>query len=303
MPVLSIQSHVTYGHVGNSAAVFPLQRAGVEVWPVHTVNFSNHTEYPEWGGPVFSADTIADVLSGLRSRGALSQATALLTGYLGTPELAHVVTKTRAELAPDSIYVCDPVIGNAVVGDFVSEDIVQAFRHTVIPAADSVTPNQYEVARLTGRLPKSTPRAPRITLAETLAGAQELQALGPSTVLVTSLHRPADDPDLPPAPNTIEMLALSQDAAYLVATPKVEHPHGGKFVGAGDVAAALWCAQLLNLRSQPYTYQQALEHVAAALFEVISATAEHGSTELELIKAQDAFVRPGHAFSAVQTQL
>ena len=87
MNVISIQSHVAYGHVGNSAAVFALQRLGVEVWPVHTVQFSNHTGYPDWQGQVFAAADIARVIHGLESRGALARCDALLTGYVGDPAL------------------------------------------------------------------------------------------------------------------------------------------------------------------------------------------------------------------------
>src|SRR5439155_14949046 len=87
MNILSIQSHVVYGHVGNSAAVFPLQRIGVEVWPVHTVQFSNHTGYGQWRGEVFGSDLVRLIVLGLDERGALSECDGMISGYLGSGEI------------------------------------------------------------------------------------------------------------------------------------------------------------------------------------------------------------------------
>ena len=116
MTILSIQSHVTYGHVGNSAAVFPLQRAGHEVWPVHTVNFSNHTGYGDWGGPMIPASDVTSIIDGIEKRGAFPQIDAILSGYQGGADIADAIVETvrRIKAAnPKALYACDPVMGNA----------------------------------------------------------------------------------------------------------------------------------------------------------------------------------------------
>ncbi|MEE1543577.1 MAG: pyridoxal kinase, partial [Alphaproteobacteria bacterium] len=131
MPVISIQSHVAMGHIGNSAGVFTLQRLGIEVWPVHTVQLSNHTGYADWGGGAIAVNQVADVLAGLERRGAFAKADAVLSGYMGTPELVAVVAEfvVRAKAAnPALLYCCDPVIGNGVKGLFVPEPVAEAIR-------------------------------------------------------------------------------------------------------------------------------------------------------------------------------
>ena len=302
MGIVSIQSHVSFGHVGNSAAVFPLQRAGFKVWPVHTVNFSNHTEYPDWGGPRFDAATVRDVLEGMERRGVLGQADALLTGYLGTVEFADVIAQTAAKLPGTALYCCDPVIGNAIFGDFVDPRIPGVFREVVLPHADVITPNQYEVARLTGRLAESTPQAAPIGLEETLEGVRELQSVGPRTVLVTSMNRPAADHTVGGVQGGIEMLAVDGDEAYLVSTPRVPpaKKFGGKFVGAGDVAAAVFTAQLLAAPAGEdlNRISRALEHTAYILYSIIDATQKAGADELELVACQDVFANPQRPFTA-----
>lgn len=87
MNILSIQSHVSFGHVGNSAAVFPLQRIGHEVWPVHTVNFSNHTGYGDWGGPLVSAEDVTSIIDGIGRRGAFEKINTIVSGYQGGPDI------------------------------------------------------------------------------------------------------------------------------------------------------------------------------------------------------------------------
>src|SRR4051812_8880939 len=113
--VLSIQSHVAYGHVGNASAVFPLQRLGVEVWPVHTVQFSNHTGYGEWTGRVFDGQAIDEVVQGIADRGVLGSCDAVLSGYLGSADIGHAVVQAGAHgpaANPPPRYFCAPVVGD-----------------------------------------------------------------------------------------------------------------------------------------------------------------------------------------------
>src|SRR5258707_10657968 len=91
MNLLSIQSHVAYGHVGNSAAVFPLQRLGIDVWPIHSVQFSNHTGYGKWRGAVFDAAMIGDVMQGIEERGVLGTCDGVISGYMGSPEIGEAI--------------------------------------------------------------------------------------------------------------------------------------------------------------------------------------------------------------------
>ena len=131
LSILSIQSHVAYGHVGNSAAVFPLQRLGAEVWPVQTVQFSSHAGYPGWQGRAFDAGMIDEVAAGLDAIGALARCDGLLTGYLGRVEIGEaalrVVAAVRAANSK-SVYACDPVIGDTGKGVYVADGVPEFFR-------------------------------------------------------------------------------------------------------------------------------------------------------------------------------
>lgn len=206
--ILSIQSHVAYGHVGNSASVFPMQRLGVEVWPVHTVNFSNHTGYGAWRGPLMDPADVADVITGIGEREAFAEVDAVLSGYQGGEGIGATILEAVAAVKaanPEAIYACDPVMGNAKSGCFVHESIPVLLREQVVPQADLITPNQFELGFLTGTEPE--------TLEETLASVDAARAMGPSTILVTSVLRP-DRPE-----GTIEMLACHEDEAWIVRTP------------------------------------------------------------------------------------
>ena len=207
MKILSIQSAVAYGHVGNSAAVFPLQRIGVEVLPVYTVNFSNHTGYGAWRGPLIAPDDVAAVIEGIGERGVFGDIDVVLSGYQGGEGIADVILDAVArvkEANPAAVYACDPVMGNAKSGCFVAPAIPVLLREKVVPAADIITPNQFELGFLTGTEPSD--------LASTLKSADRARAMGPRTVLVTSVERP-DRPE-----GTIEMLAVTDDGDALART-------------------------------------------------------------------------------------
>src|SRR5437764_24378 len=194
MNILSIQSHVAYGHVGNSAAVFPLQRLGCEVWPVHTVQFSNHTGYGAFRGRVFDAAMIQEVVDGIAERGALGRCDGVLSGYVGAIDTGVAILDAVARVKaanPKARYCCDPVIGDIGRGIYVRPGVPEFMRECALPAADVVTPNQFELDLLSGET--ST------TLTAALAAIEGLRARGPRAVLVTSLHTeetPADSIDL-----------------------------------------------------------------------------------------------------------
>lgn len=283
MTVLSIQSSVAYGHVGNSAAVFPLQRIGIEVWPVYTVHFSNHTGYGAWRGPMLPASDVQEVILGMEERGALADVDLVLSGYQGGSGIADVILDavTRVKAAnPDAQYACDPVMGNAVSGCFVAPEIPVLLRDRVVPAADIITPNQFELGYLTGTEPS--------TLDEVLASADLARAMGPSTVLVTSVEH-ADR-----APNTLGMMAVTDAGAWLVQTPKLPL----KANGSGDVTAALFSAQLRRSGDPA----DALARTVSSVFDLLQTTLDSGQRELQLIQAQDRYADPRLQFEVTQVR-
>ncbi len=274
MAILSIQSAVAYGHVGNSAAVFPLQRLGFEVWPVDTVQFSNHTGYGAWRGKAWDAETIAAVIAGIGERGGFARCEAVLSGYLGEAALGNAVLDAVAAVksaSPAALYCCDPVIGDDHTGIFVRPGIAEFFRDRALPAADLLTPNRFELALLAGSSVE--------TIADALAAAARLRARGPRLVLATSL----------PAAGAIALLALGDDGAFVVATPRLPMVADG----AGDLAAALFLGHVLRKRDTA----AALAATASAVYAVIEATERSGEKELRLVAAQDALVAPPRHFT------
>jgi pyridoxine kinase len=283
MRFLSIQSSVAYGHVGNSAATFPLQRLGHEVWPVHTVVFSNHTGYGAWRGPLLPPDDVRAVITGIAERGALATCDGVLSGYLGGPGICEVVVDAVAQVKaanPAATYTCDPVMGNATSGCFVDPAIPLIIREQVVPAADIITPNQFELGFLTHTEPDD--------LASTLESADIARGLGPTTVLVTSFLRP-DGPD-----DTIEMLAVTGDGAWSVRTPRLPM----KANGSGDLTAALFTAHLKETGSAA----DALASTVSSVYAVLAATLQSGERELRIVAAQDAIAHPAREFEVEQVR-
>jgi pyridoxine kinase len=275
--VLSVQSHVAYGHVGNSSAVFPLQRLGIEVWPVHTVQFSNHTGYGEWRGRVFDGPAIDEVVDGIADRGVLGSCDAVLSGYLGSADVGHAVVSSVDKVRkanPSAVYCCDPVIGDVGRGVFVRPGIEELMRDVAVPAADLVTPNHFELDLLAGT---TTHR-----IAEVTDAVAAVQALGPQVVLTTSLIT-EDTPE-----DAIDLLASEGGRHYRVRTPKLDVSVNG----AGDAIAALFLAHWLDTRSA----SDALSRAAASVYGLLKATEDAGSREILLVAAQDEFVSPTRTF-------
>ncbi len=278
MAILSIQSAVAYGHVGNSAAVFPLQRLGYEVWPVDTVQLSNHTGYGRWRGRAWEAAGIAEVIRGIAERGVLARCEAVLSGYLGEPALGEVVLDAVAAVKtanPAALYCCDPVIGDDHIGVFVKPGIAEFFRERALAAADLVTPNRFELALLGEREVAS--------IEDALAAATALRRLGPRLVLATSLMAGADE---------IAMLAADGSGAWLASTPRLPLLANG----AGDLTAALFLGFFLKSRDAA----AALGATASAVYAVIDATARAGEAELQIVAAQDALRAPPRRFDVQQ---
>lgn len=281
MSILSVQSHVAYGHVGNRSAVFPLELLGFEVWPINTVQFSNHTGYGAWTGQVFSASHIEDIWQGIRNLGVVGDCEAVLSGYLGEAALGESILKAVAEVKqgrPKAVYCCDPVMGDYGRGVFVREGILDFMRVRALPMADIITPNQFEAELLTGLRIRD--------LREARAAALALHSLGPSIVLLTS-YKPEDA-----KAGEISILLSVAGQVSLVTTPELEFatlPNG-----AGDLTSALFLGHYLETRDPV----RALELMTDSVYSVFEATKMSGRRELALVASRDSILRPGCRFPA-----
>jgi pyridoxine kinase len=284
MSVISIQSQVAYGHVGNSAATFPMQMHGIDVVAVPTTLLSNRPGYPTLRGRALEAQLVADLLLGIEERGAVETSSMILSGYLGSAEIAAVVADfvTRAKARNPKIgYCCDPVLGDRDRGLFVQADIPPLVRDRLCPLADILTPNHFEFEWLCG--------ARTTTSDQMIAQAQTLLARGPSTVVVTSAEL-ADTPD-----GAIETVAIEQTndgvKAWRVRTPKLPISPSG----TGDLFAALLVSARVNGADTP----EALGHAASAIFAVLERTALRGTEEMRIVESAELLVHPSRRFDAV----
>ena len=284
MNILSIQSWVSYGHVGNASAVFPLQRLGANVWSIHTVQFSNHTGYGHWTGQVYSGQSVRDLVDGIAARDALRSCDAVLSGYMGDAEIGeailHAVDQVRAA-NPAAVYCCDPVIGDTDTGVYVRPGIEAFMRDRTLPQADIATPNRFELERLTG-LPCATIEDAK---AAVTALAATMRAGGPRCVPLTSLETATTPGD------HIDMMVAEGGAFHILRTPRLPVSVNG----AGDAIAALFLFHRLNTGSAV----QALEAAGSSIHGLLRRTAEAGSREIQLIAAQDEFVAPTTRFHAL----
>jgi pyridoxine kinase len=280
MTVISIQSQVAFGHVGNSAAVFPMQMHGIDVIAVPTTLLSNRPGYPTIRGRALDARLVADLLLGVEERGALDTAKMILSGYLGSPDIAAVVADFVARARarhPALLYCCDPVLGDRDRGLFVQADIPPLVRDRLCPLADIITPNHFEFEYLAG--------AKASTSDKMIEAAQALLARGPSTVVVTSAEL-ADTPG-----GEIETLAVERSQAWRVRTPKLPISPNG----TGDLFASLFASARVLGSDTP----DALAHAASAIFAVLERTAARGTEEMRIVESAELLVHPKRRFDAV----
>ena len=285
MTVISIQSQVAYGHVGNSAAVFPLQMHGIDVMAVPTTLLSNRPGYPTIRGRVLDAQLVADLLLGIEERGAVDRCRMILSGYLGSPEIAAVVADFVARARarnPSLLYCCDPVLGDRDRGLFVQAAIPPLVHDRLCPLADILTPNHFEFEYLVGAKTRTTAKA--ATSSEVIAQAQTLLARGPSTVVITSTEL-SDTPD-----GEIETLAVERSQSWRVRTPRLPiNPSG-----TGDLFAALFAAARVHGAGT----RDALGHAASAIFAVLERTAISGTEEMRIVESAEQLVHPSRRFDA-----
>ncbi|MCC8401474.1 pyridoxal kinase PdxY [Paraburkholderia sp. MMS20-SJTN17] len=278
--VLSIQSHVVFGHAGNSAAEFPMRRLGINVWPLNTVQFSNHTQYGHWSGSAIDASQMEELVEGIGAIGMLPRCDAVLSGYLGTTEQAQAVIEiVRAVKAanPRAWYFCDPVMGAA--GGCKVEPGIQEFLVREMPrVADAIAPNHIELQRLVGREIE--------TLEEAVAACREVIARGPKLVLVKHLL------DRNSLADRFNMLVVTEREAWMGQRPL--YPFARQPVGVGDLTSAVFVARTLlgdSIRS-------AFEHTLAAVNAVVKTTWLAGRYELELVASQNEIAQPREWFDA-----
>ncbi len=280
--ILSIQSHVVFGHAGNSSAVFPLQRMGYEVWPIHTVQFSNHTQYTEgWTGRAFTADDINELVQGIANIGQLQNCSAVLTGYQGSPQQCSAVIKTVnrvREANPKAIYVCDPVMGAPDKGCIVAPGIAEHLVKEIMPMADVIVPNQFELGQFTNSAIDSMETA--------VEACRKALSMGPDIVLVKHLHSLSDE--------KFSMMLAVQDGCFLAQRPHLNFPK--QPVGVGDLISAVFTANLLS-GMDPLS---AFTHCNNAVYGILKKTFDAGSWELRTIEAQDELIHPSSSFETVK---
>lgn len=280
--ILAIQSHVVFGHAGNSAAEFPMRRLGVNVWPLNTVQFSNHTQYGQWTGTVMPASHLTDIVQGIAAIGQLERCDAVLSGYLGSAEqgehILSIVKQVKA-LNPKAKYFCDPVMGHPEKGCIVAPGVAEYHTQVLLPASDIVAPNLLELEILSGVKVHS--------VTEAVQAARMLIAKGPQVVLVKHLAQAGLEQ------SRFEMLLVTEQQAWHIHRPLVDFG-ARQPVGVGDVTSGLMLAKLLLGASLP----EALEHVTSAVYDIMALTHQMGEYELQLVAAQQSIVQPAQIFAA-----
>jgi len=273
MSVISIQSQVAFGHVGNSAAVFPMQMRGIDVMAVPTTLFSNRPRYPTIRGQVLDAGLVADLLMGLEERGAVDTCQVILTGYLGSPQIGEVVAgfvERAMRRNSTLIYCCDPVIGDAERGVFVERGLPELFRDRLCPMANILTPNQFELEWLGSRKLKTVDRL--VAAARTLANPSS------STFVVTGASLDDGQED------RIVTFAIEGKSVWSIATPKLQ----GSTSGAGDLFAALFVSSLIG----GSTTAVALADAVSSTFAVLKETVSAGAEEMRIVTSPSSLLRP-----------
>jgi len=280
--------------VGNKAAVFPLQLLGFEVDVVNSVHFSNHTGYEGgWTGDVLNGDQLRAILEGLDKNGLLQDVAHLLTGYIGSESFLTAVLEVLITLRKyrKVRFVCDPVLGDA--GHFyVPEELVKVYREKVIPLADVVTPNQFEIEHLTGIAVK--------TMEDAKKACRVILDMGPTLVFITSLEL-QDETETEPGESTITILSAKRNETGDDQFWRIESPlFPGRFTGTGDLTAALL---LGHTAKTPNDLKGCMEKVVSTMHAVIKRTHESSgdtvaSKELKLVASKTDIENPPSLYEA-----
>jgi len=268
--VLSLQSEVVRGHVGNSVARFALQRLGLDVWAVPTVLLSNHPGHGRFRGEATSSAALSALIDGLDAHGWLARCSGVISGYLGAADQARVVADAVRRVKAQNrtaIYLCDPVFGDDN-GAYARPGVAEAMARELVPLADIVTPNRFELSSLTSRKIESA--------VDAVAAAR---ALGKAETVVTSV---------PFEGGRIGTVAATRDGAWTVTAPRIERVPNG----SGDLLAALYLAARLQGRDAA----AALTAACSAVDGVLRASAD--ADELRLVAAQAELAAPARVLTA-----
>ncbi|NSZ09685.1 pyridoxal kinase [Agrobacterium tumefaciens] len=261
MLVISIQSQVVHGHVGNSAAVYPMQAEGVTVAAVPTALLSNHPHYPTMRGTVLDAGLVADLLRGVEERGLIERAAVLLTGYLGSPDIAEHVARFAAAARkrnPNLIYLCDPVVGDDDLGVFVADGLTDIFRNRLVPLASIITPNQFELELLAGTNARDEAG---------LLAASAVVAAGNSAAVIATGCTLANTPD-----GEVETILCTGGMATRIATPRLPI----RPCGTGDLLSGLVAAHVAKGADVGTALRRAVE----GTYRVLERTQQAGADEM-----------------------
>uniref|UniRef100_A0A3B4B150 Pyridoxal kinase n=1 Tax=Periophthalmus magnuspinnatus TaxID=409849 RepID=A0A3B4B150_9GOBI len=263
--VLSIQSHVVRGYVGNKSATFPLQVLGFEVDSINSVQFSNHTGYGHWKGQVLTAEELNVLYEGIKLNN-VNHYDYILTGYSRDTSFLETVVDIIKELKrtnPKLVYVCDPVMGDQGAM-YVPENLLPVYRDKVVPLADILTPNQFEAEILTGRKIYSVEDAIEVM--------DLLHKMGPETVVLTSTDLPSIQGDqflvALGSQKTVKPDGINTTEKICIDIPKVD----AVFVGTGDLFAAMLLAWTHH---HPKDLKSACEKTASVMHHVIKRTIKY----------------------------
>lgn len=270
-PVISIQSEVVRGHVGNSVARFAMQRLGLDVWSLPTVLLSHHPGHGRPEGRTTEPQELTSLFESLARRGWAGNVRGVITGYLGAADQARaaacIVARVKA-LNPQAVFLCDPVFGDDG-GAYAKPGVAESIARDLLPLADIAAPNRFELTSLTSQrieTPVDAVRAARL--------------LGVKEVVVTSV----------PDGNRIANLIVTADDAWCCSVDREDHvPHG-----TGDLLSALYLARRLNGRSPTEALADSVSSVRAVILPSL------GQDELQLITAQQSLVTPPSGCVAVR---
>jgi len=274
MNILSIQSYVSYGHVGNSAAVFCFQLFGFNVWPIPTALLSNHPGHPSFQGQKFAASTIQDLILGLSDLGALDQCDAVISGYFADPDISELIANIVTQIKstnPAAIYLCDPVMGNDEKGLYVPATVPKAIASDLLPIADIVTPNRFELEQLT-----------EITVAtqeDTAAALHKITKQGPMMAICTSAPTSS--------PGNIAVLGCLGSNTWAIDTPRLTTVANGR----GDCLSAIFLAHHLSGKS----LESSLSLSVSTVHDLIQMAGDK-ARDLPLVAGQKYVLQPSQIF-------
>lgn len=260
--IISVQSQVVYGSVGNSIAIPTLQQAGFRAMAVPTVLLSNTPHYPSLYGGAIPDDWFNGYLTGLLERDAVRHVKGIITGYLGSVGQAEILAdwlERVRERYPHLWVIIDPVMGDTDSGIYVKPELPDAYRQLLLPLAQGITPNVFELEVLTGR--------PCREIAAAISAARTLLSETLQWVAITSAPV-ADGSD------SIHVVLVTADAVTISHHPRVE----AELKGTGD----LFCSELVSGIVAGKTVAEAVQAAGDRVAEVMRYTLAQGYDELLL---------------------